>query len=250
MFGKVSKKRRFGALLLAAIVSACGNDFEDACQSKLIQASEIWRDFARSSSVQEEPGNWRHDISGEIKGCEESAAVFELPLIGDFSLNHMFAITGQIDVLRERKKKSLLSVEMYMGDREPLLHWSAAWADKDVVDYLLDIGFNVHGGEEKDIEPPIFYAAQNVLDEPEVIALMIERGADSSVAGMGDRTVLHAAVLSKKQKIAEFLMDELGKCPKKEDESGRSAMNLAEERGLKDLVEAMKEYAPDNCQTL
>jgi len=181
--------------------------------------------------------------------------------MADLTFNHMYVLLGDVDVLVERHEASLLNPDLYAEDKQPLLHWAAGaedkqpllhwaagWGEKQIVEYLINIGFDVNGGEAEEIEPPIFHAAQNAFDDPSVARLLLTEGAGSNSSGIEGRDVLQAAVISGNESIAMFFLEEVGKCPVLEDATGTNAYDTARQKGLDRLVEKFEEYIPENCE--
>jgi len=234
--------------LVPFLAAACTDASERKCEQKLIEASNVLTEHMGSSVDDGLVNQMRLDIRNKVSGCEGASSVFEVPIMADLTFNHMYVLLGDVDVLVERHEASLLNPDLYAEDKQPLLHWAAGWGEKQIVEYLINIGFDVNGGEAEEIEPPIFHAAQNAFDDPSVARLLLTEGAGSNSSGIEGRDVLQAAVISGNESIAMFFLEEVGKCPVLEDATGTNAYDTARQKGLDRLVEKFEEYIPENCE--
>lgn len=149
---------------------------------------------------------------------------------------HKAAARGQIDKLNEMLLENPdLDNRCYHG--WTALHWAAYEGQEDVVELLCaQDGINLNAEGQNIGERPVHLASES--DYPDVIAVLVGKGADLNIADRVGRSPLHMAAeynsfLAAKVLIANNIKIEM------QDKFGQTALHIAAYKGARDTVSVL-----------
>ena len=116
------------------------------------------------------------------------------------------------------------------------LHYGARNGHCKVCQLLLQNGANVNALTRAGQATPLHRAATQ--GHVEITDLLLKSGADPNIGDADGFTALHRAVISNSGSVCKLLVSKTN--PKNVDNSGRTPLDLAEERDNKDILEILK----------
>ncbi|MCC3304032.1 ankyrin repeat domain-containing protein [Sneathiella sp. HT1-7] len=124
------------------------------------------------------------------------------------------------------------------------LEYAFCWSPSSLIHALLDIGADVNFSVE-DGFPALFTLLETDReDRYELLALLLDHGADIHQRGINDWTPLHYAVVQRDLKAIEILLARgADPCLKTRIDEGTTALEEAVRNGLDKIVEVLKNQA-------
>ena len=119
---------------------------------------------------------------------------------------------------------------------ENLLHLAAKSWHKDIVEFLINNGWDTNKKAFKG-RTPLHFAAFYVRGD--VVQLLLDRGADPNMTDRKGRTPLHQAVFKGYIDVVQLLIDG-GSNPSMANINGWTPLHIAEQNGRRDMVNVLK----------
>ena len=119
------------------------------------------------------------------------------------------------------------------------LHSAAFYGDLEMVQVLLEYGVDVNAQSSSHLTP-LSFASWGHHDEPRVVRLLLERGADPNTWNEGGFTLLHRALDHRRIKIARVLIEH-GASVEAKDKWGRTPLDIASEEQREEIAKLLLE---------
>jgi uncharacterized protein len=116
------------------------------------------------------------------------------------------------------------------ADGWPLLHLAAAFADAATVKLLLEAGADPQQVAATPMRNQALHAVLALAKDPEIIRLLIARGADANAVQTAGYRPLHEAAAAGRLDLVQMLLD-AGADPAARCDRGKTAADYARERG-------------------
>ncbi|NIQ77941.1 MAG: hypothetical protein GTN93_07580, partial [Anaerolineae bacterium] len=133
------------------------------------------------------------------------------------------AAIGEADRLEEKLKADPAALQRTASRGATLLHWAAAWGNRDAVRLLVSRGISVEARDELGYTAVHAAAAGGQVPVLEMLSAM---GANLDAKTRDGRTALHVAAGRGSTNTIEYLIAS-GVDPLAEDETGRTALHWA-----------------------
>ncbi|HEX5235956.1 MAG TPA: ankyrin repeat domain-containing protein [Silvibacterium sp.] len=165
-------------------------------------------------------------ITGLLRARAGELDVFEAAALGD------------CERLREILAGNAMQVWAVSADGWAPLHLAAAFAGPDAVRLLLEHGAHAHQVSHNPQRNQALHAAIALGDSAEVVALLLEAGADVNATQAGGFAPLHQAAAAGKRDLAALLLQNGARRDVRCDQ-GKLPVEYARERGYSAVVELL-----------
>jgi hypothetical protein len=175
------------------------------------------------------------------------------PLVRDFLVERLAGDGIRLDIFEAAAVGDLPQLKRLLtanpefahacsGDGWTPLHLAAAFATADAVRALLDAGARVDAVSRNPQQNQPLHAALALSKNPETIRLLLERGAPVNAFQAGGFTPLFSAATANRRDLAEILLSH-GADPGQKSEAGKTAADIARERGHVELAAWLESLA-------
>ena len=131
------------------------------------------------------------------------------------------------------------SIDAYSPDGFYPLGLAAFFGHRKIVEYLLAAGADVNQSAKNALKvAPIHAAVSN--GNAEIVAMILDRGADVDAHQQNGFTALHGAAGAGRQDLVELLIEHGADLSARNDE-GKTAADVAEERGHSEVAESLRQ---------
>lgn len=164
------------------------------------------------------------------------------PLVRDFLRLHAgelgiseAACLGDCECLRRLIAADAMVAREVSGDGWPPLHLSAAFANPQAVELLLEHGAHIHQVSHNPLRNQALHACIALGNSVDIARLLIEAGADVNATAAGGYTPLHIAASSGNRDMVLLLLergaDRIARC-----DQDKTPADYARERGHDQVV--------------
>ena len=131
---------------------------------------------------------------------------------------------GDLSKVKKLVNTSNVNARDTAGRKSSPLHFAAGFGRKDVVEYLLQCGANVHARDDGGLIP-LHNACS--FGHAEVVQLLLRHGADANARDNWNYTPLHEAAIKGKIDVCTVLLQH-GADPSIRNTDGKTALDLAD----------------------
>ncbi|QNI32190.1 ankyrin repeat domain-containing protein [Alloacidobacterium dinghuense] len=171
------------------------------------------------------------------------------PVIRDYLLAHLkdldifeAAATGDCGRLQQLIKEDAMSARAVSSDGWTPLHLAAAFAGPEPVTLLLEHGAHVHQFSHNPMHNQPLHACIALNHSLDVVAVLLECGADINATQHGGYTPLLQAAAAGRKDLVRLLLEHGARVDCICDR-GKSPADYARERGHTEVAEILAEYA-------
>lgn len=151
---------------------------------------------------------------------------------------HEAAVVGDTRRIDHLVHAAADAVHGYADGGWTALHLSAAFGHVDACSVLIDASSDVNAWSKNEFANQPIHAACAICRSPDVVAILLDRGADINARQHGGYTPLHEAAGSGDMRLLQFLVDRGADATIRDDE-GKTAHELARDRGKFDAATAL-----------
>lgn len=167
------------------------------------------------------------------------------PAIRDFLLTRLAELdvfeasaVGDCQRLKSLLKQDAVWVHQTSVDGWAPLHLAAAFGGPKATALLLEHGAHVHRYSRNPMRNQALHACIALSGDQETVRLLIDQGADLNAAQVGGYTPLHQAAAAGRLELVLLLLS-AGADPDKLCDHGKRPRDYAQERGHREVVEAL-----------
>jgi len=148
------------------------------------------------------------------------------------------SFAGNLDKVRELIATDKGLVNVYSDAGWTPLHLAAHAGNKEIADFLLANGADVQAWSKNSLANQPIHAA-GAGQQTELVALLLEHGAEIDSPEHGGFTALHLAAENGTLEMVKVLLTKGANVTLKSDD-GKTALDYAQEKGFTEIVELLK----------